>query len=170
MDILVYEWFFMEFRLNTFSLVLPGSYIHIVLVITFCLAFLGLALLTEMTATRLVTVKRIKSHKFSDIEEVLKTESLLKLLVELILCSCHADSLPEFLTESLDLLNSLFKTFCCTGHTDVLPHNVSEFLMDSINRLCTLDSEKFVNTCLNCFFSCLEFRSGSISLRLGKLM
>ena len=73
----------MEFRLGTLALVLPGSNVHVVGVVPLCLAFLGLALDTEMTAARLVAVECVISHQHADFEEVFQTESLLEFLVEL---------------------------------------------------------------------------------------
>ena len=160
----------MEFRFLTFSLVLPGSYIHIVLIITFSLAFRCLAFLTEVTSAGFVTVKSVLSHKFTYIEEIFKSESFLEFLVEFILGTGYAYSLPEFFAEFLNLSDTFLKSFCSTTHTDVLPHDVSEFLVDRINRLCTLDSEESVNSVLDSLLSSIELRSRSICLRLCELV
>ena len=85
MNVLIYKRFLVEFRLIALALVLPGSYIHVVLVIPLGLSFRSLALLAEMTSAGLIPVESVLGHELADIEEVNESESLLEFLVELIL-------------------------------------------------------------------------------------
>ena len=119
----------MEFRLNVLALVLPSSYIHIVLVITLSLTLFSLHLLTEVTSARLVSVESVVSHELADFEEVNKAESLLELLVEMIVLTCNVYVLPEVSLESLDLLDRLLKASLITSHTYVVPHDETELLV-----------------------------------------
>ena len=43
-------------------------------------------------------------------------------------------------------------------HSDMLPHDVTEFLVNSVNRLSSFDSEESVNAGLNCFLCCFDCR------------
>ena len=120
----------MELWLNTLTLVLPSSNVHIVLVVTLGLTLFSLHLLTEVTSARLVSVESVASHKLTDFEEVNETECLLKLLIELSVLTSYVNVLPELSLECLDLLDSFLKTSLVTCHTYVVPHNETEFLVE----------------------------------------
>ena len=73
----------MEFRCISFTLILPGGYIHVILIVTLGLPFFSLGLDTEMTAAGFVAVEGVDCHEFTYFKEVSEAERLLKLLVEL---------------------------------------------------------------------------------------
>ena len=123
-----------------------------------------------MTAAGLVPVQGVTCHQLADLEEVLKPESLLKLLVELSLLSRNANILVELSLKVPDLLDGLLETFLATGHTNVLPHDVSEFLVDGVNSLLALDGEESVDSGLNIFLGLVEGRVVDVGLRLGELV
>ena len=160
----------MKLRLLAFSLVLPGGDIHIVRVVSLGLTLLGLALDTEVTAAGLVPVKGVTCHQLADLEEVLKSESLLKFLVELSLLSRNANILVKLSLKVADLLDGLLKTFLAAGHANVLPHDVSEFLVDGVNSLLALDGEESVDSGLNILLGLVEGRVVDVGLRLGEFV
>ena len=52
----------------------------------------------------------------------------------------------------------------------MIPHDLSESLVDCVNRLGTLDGEELVYALLNGLLGSVELRCGSIGLRLGELV
>ena len=166
LDELVVERLLMELRSNTLTLVFPSGYIHIVGIVTLGLTFLGLAFGTEVSAARLVTVESVSCHKLADLEEIFKTQGLLKFLIELELSTRYIYIAVELFLESLDFLESLLETLLVTSHTYILPHNVAKLLVKRINGLLTLDRKESVDTRLYSLLSLLKLRGINVSLRL----
>ncbi len=123
-----------------------------------------------MTTAGLVPVQGVTGHELANLEEVLKPEGLLKLLVELILLSRNANVLVEHSLEVIDFLDGLLQSFLAAGHSNVLPHDVSELLVDRVNSLLTLDGEESVDSGLNILLSLVESRIVDVGLRLGELV
>ena len=108
-------------------------------VVTLGLTVLSLHLLAEMTTAGLAPVKGVNSHKLAYLKEVSKTESFLEFLVETSLLAGNINIAPEVFLEFANELDTFLKTCLVTSHSDVLPHNVTESLVDCIDRLLTLD-------------------------------
>ena len=71
LDYLILKWFLHEdWSCLVVALVFPSAYVEEVLVITLCLAFLCLVLLTEVTATGLLTVEGVVSDELTHDDEV----------------------------------------------------------------------------------------------------
>ena len=160
----------MEFRLDAFALVFPGTHVHEVLVITLGLAFLGLHFLAEVTAAGFLAVKGVAGHQLADVEEVDQTERLLEFLVELLVRSGDADGLPELFAERADFLDSLLQAGLVAGHAHILPHDVAEFLVDAVHGLGTLDGEYLLNPLADGLLGLGELGSVDVGLGLRKLM
>ena len=120
------------------------------LVITLCLAFLCLVLLTEVTATGLLTVEGVVSDELTHDDEVAEVDSLVKLYVETFLGAWHEEVGVEFLAELLHELQAFLKSFLGTTHTYMLPEDVTELLVDRVNGTLTLDVEQTCKLCVNC--------------------
>ena len=123
-----------------------------------------------MTAARFLAVQGVTGHQFTNLQEVFQTEGLLQFLVKFILGTRYAHILIEGLLEGLDFLDGFLQAFFVTCHTHILPHNVSQLLVNRINRLLTLDGEQLVDTLLDCLLGRIEFGRIHIRLRLGKFM
>ena len=54
LDCLILQWLFDEFGLVAFALVLPATYIEVILVVALSFAFLGLIFLAEVSTERFV--------------------------------------------------------------------------------------------------------------------
>ena len=160
----------MENRLLALAGILPCADILVVLVITECLTVGCLHLYPEVTSAGLVAVESITGHQFADLEEVVYTESLLKLLVELIIGTGYIHILHILSVEVVNLLDSLLETLLVTGHADFLPHDVTEFLMVIVNRLSTFVVDEVVDTLLDSFLRLVELRSIGVDLGLLYLM
>ena len=52
----------------------------------------------------------------------------------------------------------------------MIPHDLTESLVNCINRLSTLYGEEFVNTLLNGLLGSIELRCRSVCLRFGELV
>ena len=61
------------------------------------------------------------------------------------------------------------QTGLVAGHSDIFPHDVSEFLVDGVDRNLALDSEESVDSCLNSLLSLFESRIICVCLRLCEL-
>ncbi len=92
-----------------------------------------------MCSARFVTVESVDRHHFGYHEEVLKTQCLLKFLIEIVGIAYDAQIGIEFLTHFFYLFKSLYETLECTSHTYEIPHHMSETLVDLVRRLGALD-------------------------------
>ena len=84
----------MQLRLFVIALEFPGRNVGEVFVITCRFAVCSLMLSAEVTTTRLLTSQGVFGEKFTELEEVGNTASILKLRVNLFLGTAHADILP----------------------------------------------------------------------------
>ena len=123
-----------------------------------------------MTSAGLVAVESVAGHQFTDFEEVIDTESFLKLLIELLIGTWNIYILHVLGVEVVNLLDSLLQTLLVTGHTDLFPHDVAEFLVVIIHRLRSLVVQEIFDTLLDGLLSLVELRSIGIDLRLLNLM
>ena len=96
-------------------------------------------------------------NKFAHDDEVFEADSLFEFNVHTFCRTRNEEVSVEFLAEFLHLSKTSLQTFCCTAHTYIVPHDATEFLVDRIYRALTLNCEELLDTCLNCFLSCLEF-------------
>ena len=160
----------MENRILAFTCVLPCTDVLIVLVITESLAVSSLHLHTEMTSAGLVPVESVTGHQLTDLEEIRHTESLFKLLVELLISTGNIDILHILGTELVNFLNCLFKAFLVTCHSDLLPHYMTQLLVIVVNSLGPLIVDKVIDTLLDSLLSLVELRGIGIYLRLLNLM
>ena len=93
-------------------------------------------------------------NEFAHGEEVAEVDCLVELDVETFLCARHEKVGVEFLLQFLHLGDTGLQSLGCAAHTYVFPHDVSEFLVDRVDRTLTLDVEQ---TCEFCIHSLLCF-------------
>ena len=82
-----------------------------------------------MTTATFLTVKSVASHKVTNLNEVCKTERLLKLNIKIVSLTRDEYITPELLLKFLNLFDSLLKTSFVTTHTYEVPHDVTELLV-----------------------------------------
>ena len=99
----------------------------------------------------------VVSHELTHEDEVAQVDSLVELDVEPFLCSGDEEVGVELVTEFLHELETLLQTFLGTTHTNMLPHDVSELLVDRVNRTLTLDIHQTVGLCLNSLLCLCKF-------------
>lgn len=147
LDCLIFKRFLDKFWGNIVrSLILPASYIEVVLIITLSFTLCCLVFLTEVSTTAFVSAQCVVSDKLTHCDEVIKVNCLIQLNVKTFSASRDEEVCFEFLAESIDLLKTFLKSFSSTSHTYIFPADMSEFLMDRINRTLTLNVHEVIYT------------------------
>ena len=111
-----------------------------------------------MTAARFFTVQSIAGHQHTYFDKVDQTESLFKFYVQFVYFTRDAYVGPEVFFHFLDTAQSFLQRFFGTSHTYKIPHDVTQFLVDGVNRVFTVNGFDFLNLILDSFFGCYEFR------------
>src|SRR5574344_711919 len=153
-----------------FTLVLPCTHIHVILIIPLRLSLFGLHFHSEMATARLISIKSITSHKLTYFHKVCNTGSLFKLLVELIIFTWNINICPKIFFKILYLNNSFLKTFFITSHPHIIPHNNTQFLMEIINRFLSFNIKQLIKSPLDFIFRLFKSRIINISLRFLNFM
>ena len=101
-------------------------------------------------------------------------DSLVQLDVQTFLGTGDEEVLVELLADSLQELQTFLQTLLGTTHTYMLPHDVTQLLVDRVNRALTLDVHQTVNLCLNSLLGSLELgqvgRQASPQLLVGQVV
>ena len=80
LDCLILQWFLDKLRsCFVVALILPATNVEVVLIITFSFTFLGLILLTEVSAARFVTRESVEGYELTHQNEVAQMDSLVEL-------------------------------------------------------------------------------------------
>ena len=114
--------------------ILPGGHIGEELVITQRLAILGLILLPEMPAARLLPVERVQAHQLPQLQEVRHPAGLLQRLIQLRVAAGDVYVAPELRPELGDPLERLPKTDLVAGHAAVVPHDLAQLAVERVHR------------------------------------
>ena len=115
-------------------------------------------------------MKGVTGHKFSNVKEVYKTESLLQFLVEFLVASGNTHGFPELFTEFADFLDGLLQAGLVAGHANILPHDVAKLLVNAVHGFRALDGKNLCDALLDGFFGGVKLRGVNVCLGLCKLM
>src|SRR5574344_1100295 len=99
-----------EFGLVALALVLPATYVEVVLVVALGFAFLRLVFLTEVATAGLVTGEGVEGHKLSHGEEVAEVDRLVEFCVQTFFRAGHKEIGVELFLEFVHLLKTGLQT------------------------------------------------------------
>ena len=97
-------------------------------------------------------------------------DSLVKLYVQTLLRARHEQVGIELLLQLVHLLQTCLQAFSGAAHADILPHDVTELLMDGVNRALTLNIEQAVKLCIHLLLSLVKLRTVCGNLRPNSLV
>ena len=126
------------------AVVLPALDIEVVLVVAFSLTFLSLIFLAEVATTTLVAGQSIVGNEFAHSDEVTQTECLVQLVVHALLSARHKQVGLKLVAQFFQFGQSGLQTLLGASHADILPHDVSQFLVDAVDRALALDAHDVI--------------------------
>ena len=103
------------------------------LVVALGFAFRCLVFRAEVATAALVAAKRVVGDELTHRDEVVETESLVKLDVHALFVAGDEEVGLESLADLFELLKRELQTLFVASHADIFPHYVSELLVDRIH-------------------------------------
>ena len=139
------------------ALVFPASHVEEVFVVALGFAFFGLVLFTEVTAARFLAVERIVGHEFAHEDEVFETQSLFEFHVHAVGCAGDEEVGEERLANLLEEGEGFLESRFGAAHAHIFPHDVSEFLVDAVDRALTIDGKEAIDALAHVLLGGFEF-------------
>ena len=165
LGLLVVEGFFEHLGILILAEVVPAGSVAELVVVTESLAVLGLVLLAEVSAAAFFAVEGVDGDEVTDVDEVREAEGLLEFSVEVVGLARNVDIGPELFLDVLEHAESLGEALFGATHADVFPHDVTEFLVDGVNRALALNGHDLSDLVLDLFFGLVEDGVGSWDAR-----
>ena len=111
-----------------------------------------------MTTARLVTREGVEGYELTHGEEVTQVDSLVEFDVQALLRSRNEQVGIELLLKLMHLLQTSLQALSGAAHTYILPHDVTQLLVDRVNRTLTLDVEQTIELCIHLLLSLCKLR------------